>query len=394
VLVLQEVGIRRHQQQLIQNTSLQAANPGLLFLVGAGKAGKSSLLAALAAPSPDESLQRVGTVELDGHPLECIRTAWLPQHACLQGEEPADAQLARRGVDVREAIGWIARTGGADAPALLRQPADRLEPGVRRLLAVMAVMHQAADLYLLDEPTADLGDAQVDCVRARLRELGSRACVVVATHNRQDCLTLGGQTALLAGGAIQECADSARFFGNPATPAGRVYVDTGNCSLPMGHSHEHDGDGIWWLVPGLLCGMSRPGLVADAQAQYRRLSDHGVELLVCLEERCAYPLEGVRSHGLQHRHVAIPDMAPPSFSQAVDLCRLAEPLIRANRGVAMHCRGGLGRTGTALAAILIWFGDSPEDAITRVRAAEPRAIQSPAQHRFLNDFADRIRDWH
>ncbi len=58
-------------------------------------------------------------------------------------------------------------------------------------------------------------------VRERLRERAATAILVVATHNRGDCLALGGDTALLAGGTVQECRASRDFFVNPQTPAGK-----------------------------------------------------------------------------------------------------------------------------------------------------------------------------
>lgn len=42
----------------------------------------------------------------------------------------------------------------------------------------------------------------------------------------------------------------------------------------------------------------------------------------------------------------------PGVTQAMALCQDLEPAIRDNVGVAFHCRGGLGRTGTALALML------------------------------------------
>jgi atypical dual specificity phosphatase len=394
VLVLHRVEIKRGGRSVIRHASLKGDSPGLVFVVGSGGAGKSTLLTALANAAPDVSLQ--GMAELDGRPIGAgtVPTAWQPQHADLRGDVSTLAQLtgplAARSEQVRA---WLDEAGVGDAEAA-SAPASVLPRSARRLLARMAALCEGAELYLADEPTADLDDAHADMLRRRLADLGRRAAVVVATHNRRDCLALGGRTALLAGGTVQECIDTAQFFVSPATAAGRTYVQTGNCNLPCDRQCRKAGDGIWWVVPGLLCGMSRPGLVLDAAAQYRRLAECGVRLLVCTEERCEPSLEALRSYDMALAHFAVPDMASPSFSQAVDICRMAEPLIRSNEGVAVHCRGGLGRTGTVLAALLIWFGDSADQAIDRVRAAQPLAIQSMAQSRFLHDFADRIRGWH
>jgi len=151
--------------------------------------------------------------------------------------------------------------------------------------------------------------------------------------------------------------------------------------------------GIWWVVPGMLCGMSRPGLVADAGLQFDALVAHGVREMFCLETAIVYERDLPRTHDIALHHVPIPDMAPPGFDQALLLCRASEACIRRGGAVAMHCHGGLGRTGVALAAVLAWFGDSAGDAIARVRAAQPRAIQSDAQHRFVDNFCKRIAGW-
>ena len=127
---------------------------------------------------------------------------------------------------------------------------------------------------------------------------------------------------------------------------------------------------------------------------YRSLAQAGIRWLVCLEERCEYAIAQARAHDITHLHFPVPDMAPPSFNQAVDLCRHAEDPIRNNQGLALHCRAGLGRTGTALALILVWFGDAADAAVAKVRRANPMAIQSEAQLRFVYDFANRIRGWH
>lgn len=289
---------------------------------------------------------------------------------------------------------WLVEAGVVEGAAVLDASVASLPLALRRYLAVRADLERDAALYLLDEPTADLDHAAALAVLARIANIATRAAVLMVTHNRRDCLALGGHVALIAGGTLQEQASVAHFFNNPATPAGRLYVETGNCGLPVDPIRRAAPSeaGIWWLVPGLLCGMSRPGLSADIGDQLRTLVESGVEMLIGAEQSTTLGRE-VAAAGLHFRHVPIPDMGAPSFAQAVDLCRNVEPIICANRGVAVHCRGGLGRTGTLLAVILIWFGDCADEAIAKVRAARPLAIQSKAQWLFLSEFAERIGGW-
>lgn len=89
------------------------------------------------------------------------------------------------------------------------------------MLAVFAALAKPAARYLVDEPTARLDERQVQSVRERLRELGSRARVIVATHNRRDRLALGGYTALLAGGSIAECAETGHLSVVPPLGSGK-----------------------------------------------------------------------------------------------------------------------------------------------------------------------------
>lgn len=51
--------------------------------------------------------------------------------------------------------------------------------------------------------------------------------------------------------------------------------------------------------------------------------------------------------------------------------------------ILIHCRGGLGRTGLVAARILVERGCAPRDAIHRVRAVRPGAIETPAQEQYV-----------
>jgi protein-tyrosine phosphatase len=51
--------------------------------------------------------------------------------------------------------------------------------------------------------------------------------------------------------------------------------------------------------------------------------------------------------------------------------------------IVLHCRGGLGRTGTIAARILIEFSMDSRAAIAKVRQARPGAIQTREQEEYV-----------
>jgi atypical dual specificity phosphatase len=95
--------------------------------------------------------------------------------------------------------------------------------------------------------------------------------------------------------------------------------------------------------------------------------------------------------GIEGVHVPIPDMSVPTLDTGIALCRRISAWMDGGRPTALHCRAGLGRTGTMLAAALVFRGLDAVKAIERVRLVNPRYIQSDVQLQFVHHLARALR---
>jgi protein-tyrosine phosphatase len=86
-----------------------------------------------------------------------------------------------------------------------------------------------------------------------------------------------------------------------------------------------------------------------------------------------------------HRRIRWPDFwIPVNRADALDALHEAHRRALAGERVEVACRGGIGRTGTALAALAVLDGLSPREAVAWVRAGySPRAVETPWQRWWL-----------
>ena len=142
---------------------------------------------------------------------------------------------------------------------------------------------------------------------------------------------------------------------------------------------------LTWIEPGCLAACAYPRQPA-ALAELRK---QGVRLLINLHEQAHAPALLAR-YGLTEVHLPVPDFTPPQPAQLDVGVAAIEQGIAAGHGVAVHCGGGLGRTGTLLACYLVRRGLAPGAAMARVRHLRPGAIETREQERAVEAYAKRL----
>jgi len=101
----------------------------------------------------------------------------------------------------------------------------------------------------------------------------------------------------------------------------------------------------------------------------------------------------VAEAGLEWHHIPIRDGAAPDERFDVLWPRIGSRLvsgIRAGEKIVIHCRGGLGRTGTLACVTLIELGHPPEQALELVRNARPGSVETAAQQEFVLGYSPRL----
>lgn len=142
--------------------------------------------------------------------------------------------------------------------------------------------------------------------------------------------------------------------------------------------------GFSWVEKPLLAGMAMPSSAEDLAW----LRQQGIELLISLTEDPPRR-QWINDAGLFLMHMPVEDLTAPSQEQLDQIISAIQKAHGQNRGVAIHCGAGLGRTGTVLACYLAAQGMSGKNAIARIRRLRPNSIENDEQERAVIEFAER-----
>ncbi len=145
--------------------------------------------------------------------------------------------------------------------------------------------------------------------------------------------------------------------------------------------HQSHLSKLWWVLPNKVSGMPQPQ-VDDLSPLYNA----GIRAIVSLlEDRTG--LDEYESNNFKSIWIPVADDGAPTSEQISELVEFIDSQLSQNYPVAIHCKGGKGRTGTMLAAYLIAKGATYEGAMSQIEKAQPNAIKKEFQINFLKELA-------
>lgn len=140
-----------------------------------------------------------------------------------------------------------------------------------------------------------------------------------------------------------------------------------------------------FVIDNELAGLAHPDSFGDVESALDELKNQGIGALVSLDENGVSP-DLLAERGLAYIHIPVEDFTPPDMDQAAQFVDFTRQQRDNQKVVAVHCRGGYGRTGTLIACYLISQGKSAQDAIELVRRRRPGSIETAGQENFLKNF--------
>lgn len=140
---------------------------------------------------------------------------------------------------------------------------------------------------------------------------------------------------------------------------------------------------------------------ADLAASITTLREAGAEAVLTLMSETELRQNGVeqlpehcQDQGVDWFHLPIDDDGAPaaSFTEAWQQVRAkVHHHLDEGHAVAIHCKGGSGRTGLVAGQILVEHGVKVVDAISRVQAVRPKAFQRTAHQDYIQEIAAAVK---
>ena len=116
-----------------------------------------------------------------------------------------------------------------------------------------------------------------------------------------------------------------------------------------------------------------------------------VKNVLRLNEPTTYDKSQFEKYGIRHHDLYFDDCTTPSNEIVNKFLRLSEPIIGSGQKLAVHCKAGLGRTGTLIA--IFWmkhYGFTAHECIGWLRIVRPGSVIGP-QQQYLHWAEEHVR---
>ena len=431
LLELSGFGVSIGHNVVLDDISFTVPERGIVVLAGPKDSDKSLLLHTLTGKNSASSLQKTwgeahyrGSVLANNErPALVVQNAQLIMSSVLDNvldKVPGRLKLSR--LEQRELAQHLLHSAGLD------DLCDRLDElkvnlplALQRHLSIFHGIASNPPLICLDDPTKGLSALEISRLFAYIRQESKHRALMVVLYNPQHVKLLGGYAVLIVNGKLYEKQPILDMFDKPHSAVASEFCRTGKCSVATllgayeensvesiqlkqselvvdhassvsdvgGINHQAEIGKFLWLKRGSLAGTPAPGILSNISDDLKALQLAGVTTIVTLTEN-KLDASKVKEFGLKNIWEPIPKMGAPSYVQAVNICKHIESLHDQGEVVAIQGHTGLGRTGTVLAAHLLWEGMKLDNALEYVRRVEPRWVQSQSQVEFLQEFSQRV----
>ena len=222
-LVLEQVSKRVGQETWIAPLTLALVEHSVTVLLGATRAGKTSLMRLMAGlDAPSSGRVKVDGRDVTGQPVRKRNVAMVYQqfinYPSLTVAQNIAAPLRLRGAAHEEIDARVNELAARlhIEPFLQRLPSE-LSGGQQQRVALARALVKQAPLMLLDEPLVNLDYKLREELREELMQLfaSGDSTVVYATTEPGEALLLGGHTAVLHEGRLLQYGPTAHVFHHP-----------------------------------------------------------------------------------------------------------------------------------------------------------------------------------
>lgn len=445
VLTLQGFGVAFGEVNILSDIDLALPAKGIDVVMGPPRSGKSMLLSTLAGRHDSNPAFRSWGRKLSANSESTENTqppVLVRQHAAILGGTVRDALLfhlhhnitCQRVADeyfvnhILHAYELKSHVGSPDA-LVISLPSEW-----KRAINILSHALMEPSILLLDEPTKGLDPAAGSRLINWLKLLSRHNTrLLVSMRSKTQARKLADRIILMGSGRVLAHESNPAFFLRPANQWSREFVDNddGMDDEPLSEAVEpisghnttgtpahatnaqaarqpmrtrkvsEDADmvgririklnqaapsGFHWIIPGKLASCAAPGVFSPENYDLELLQSEGITHLMTLTRK-TLDKDKLHRYGLSNLHLPIYDKEAPSITQAHMLVRKMQTLLSDDHVVALHCKAGLGRTGTVLACWLMHETNlEVKDVLGRLRSINPGYVSSQAQEKFLYQF--------